>query len=149
MSCVEAPIARSGVESGSALEEGSARWEGKGAPDAISTIWMFELEFKEEGRLVKPASAFTTPGIPTVSTDLREIEAEFFRMTGIMPDPILRGPEPVVSAPKAQAIGSTSLFFPPSRAVASSVPDKAAKPQKDLSSKSKRLKEKILSEYLE
>lgn len=113
---------------------------------------MFELELRDEAKAVGPSRLF--PGLPL---DASEVEAEFFRLTGIVPDPTLRvsdklTPATLVQASRAKAASEKaadpSPFTPPSRSalVSSGQSDKNAV---QLKPKTRELKNKIVKEYLE
>lgn len=157
VSCAEAPIPQSGAENGSALEEGAARWGGHGAPDLVTStsIWLFELELRSDVD-VHGSCASGDPFLPAPS-DMNEVEAEFFRITGIQPDIGLRPepkPSPVEPAETAASLATLKdsplldvlMFAPSSRTVAVA---SAGRNGTELGAKSKELKGKLIQEYLD
>jgi hypothetical protein len=113
----------------------------------------FELELRDEAKAApRPSGPF--PGLPL---DASEVEAEFFRLTGIVPDPTLRvseklTPASLVQAGRAKAASEKaadpSPFTPPSRSAL--VPNgHGDKNSVQLKPKTRQLKNKIVKEYLE
>jgi hypothetical protein len=148
ISVEEAPLPCSGSHKGSAMEEGAARW-GSQAMDGVSQIFLFELQLKDEASSAKTVPIDPFPGLPS---SVEDIEAEFFRLTGIQPDACLR-PKARAEIP-APATKQGSLHSPPGRAVSSVAAPQAAQGVKksgtvQLSAKSQGIKDKIVKEYLE
>jgi SAM-dependent methyltransferase len=154
ISSEEAPLLKSGVEKGSALEEGFENWGNQGDPDQTSRIFIFELEIKEQADLAVASSLAAVP-FPGLPTGPDEVEAEFFRMTGIKPDSSLRPIYKDVDAIKAESPPQPdiSLFMPSSSSSskASSIvgKDAASTKRTQLGARSVELKDRIVREYLD
>lgn len=122
-----------------ALEEHVELWGDQAAvKEKVQAVFLFELAVKSD-REPGAASRINNSPFPGLPASASEVEAEFFRMTGITPDETLR---PAFADIPARAKEKTARPAPSTNA-----PKKGGKTE--LGSKSQAIKNRIITDYLE